>query len=393
MINHQPIVLLALGSYQHDTHRGVARFAREHGWHLVAEMAYGGEIPQGWEGDGILTALTEREELTRFVMSAGVPVVDLNMVRADLPLPRVVGDHEAIGRLAAMHLIERGFEHFAWYAVHENRTALERRTGFLKTLNDEGLNLSQCKNLIWAEGKQHGTLVADKDWTERRDWLIRALKPSPKPLAVFAYNDYQASHIINACLHAGISIPEEVAVVGVDNDELACDCLPVPLSSVKHDLEGRGYLGAKLLAERMKNPDAPIPEAVRVGPSGVVTRKSSDILALPDTQVAKALRYIWDHFHRPLNISEVVDATDISRRTLEKAFSKHLSRSILDEIQRIRLQRVKELLTHSDLSMKKIAHQAGFASPQYLHQVFRQHMGTTPGEYREQHGSEVKAEG
>jgi len=382
---NQPVILLALGSYQHETHRGVARFAREQGWHLVAEMAYGGVIPRGWEGDGILTALTERQELTAFVMETGVPVVDLNMVRADIPLPRVVGNHEAIGRLAAMHFIERGFEHFAWYAVNENRTALDRRTGFLKTLNDEGLDLSQCRNLIWSQDRSADSLLADRDWTERRDWLIRALSSGPKPLAVFAYNDYQASHIINACLHAGISIPEEVAVVGVDNDELACDCLPVPLSSVKHNLESRGYQGAALLAERLKNPKAPIPEPIRIDPSGVVTRKSSDILALPDKQVSTALRYIWDHFHRSLNIGEIVGATDVSRRTLEKAFNKHLGRSILDEIQRVRLQRVKELLANTDFSMRQIAGQSGFTSPQYLHQVFRQHEGLTPGEYREQY--------
>lgn len=380
----QPVVLLALGSYQHQTHLGVARHAREQGWHLVAEMAYGGTLPSGWEGDGIITALTDRKELADFILGTDVPVVDLNMVRADIPLPRVVGDHEAIGRLAAMHFIERGFEHFAWYAVHENRTALERRTGFLRALNDEGLNLDQCKNLIWAEGKDK-TASAGHDWTERRDWLIRAMQASPKPLAVFAYNDYQASHIINAALHAGLSIPEEVAVVGVDNDELVCDCLPVPLSSVKHNLETRGYQGAVLLSERMKNPKTPIPEPLRIEPSGVVTRKSSDILALPDPHVAKALRYIWDHFHRPLNIGEIVGATDISRRTLEKAFTKHLKRSILDEIQRVRLQRVKELLANTDFSMRQIAKQSGFTSPQYLHQVFRQHIGLTPGEYRAKH--------
>lgn len=387
----QPTVLLALGSYQHATHLGVARFARERGWHLVAEMAYGGQIPQGWEGDGIITALTERDELTEFVMSTGVPVVDLNMVRADIPLPRVVGDHEAIGRLAAMHFIERGFEHFAWYAVHENRTALERRTGFLKTLNDEGLSLTHCTNLIWAQGRQLGTMIADRDWTERRDWLIDQISALPKPLAVFAYNDYQASHIINAALHAGIAIPEQVAVLGVDNDELACDCLPVPLSSVKHDLETRGYQGAALLSLRMQDPDAPIPAPVRVEPSGVVTRKSSDILALPDPQIAKALRYIWDHFDRPLNIGEIVAATDVSRRTLEKSFTKHLGRSILDEIQRVRLQRVKELLAHTKFSMRQIAEQAGFASPQYLHQVFRQQEGVTPGDYREKQHSQAKS--
>lgn len=390
----QPVILLALGSYQHDTHRGVARYAREQGWHLVAEMAYGGIIPKGWEGDGIVTALTERQELTDFVIETNVPTVDLNMVRADIPLPRVVGNHEAIGRLAAIHFIERGFERFAWYAVHENRTALERRTGFLRALNDEGLSLSRCQSLIWDQGKHNepmhrlsqakppGSLVADRDWTERRDWLIHALSASEKPLAVFAYNDYEASHLINACLHAGIAIPEEVAVVGVDNDELVCDCLPVPLSSVKHNLESRGYQGAKLLHERLRKPDAPIPEPIRIDPVGVVTRKSSDILALPDPQVAKALRYIWDHFHRALNIGEIVEATDVSRRTLEKAFARHLGRSILDEIQRVRLQRVRELLANSEFSMRQIAEQTGFASAQYLHQVFRQHEGVTPGEYR-----------
>ena len=383
----QPIILLALGSYQHETHRGVARYAREHGWHLVADMAYGGQVPRGWEGDGIITALTDREDLTQFVVNAKVPVVDLNMVRADIHLPRVVGDHEAIGRLAAMHFLERGFERFAWYAVGENRTALERRTGFLRALNDEGHDLSGCTSLIWSQGRSlHGEAVAEPDWTERRDWLIDALRPLEKPVAVFAFNDYQASHVVNACLHAGISIPEEVAVVGVDNDELVCECLPVPLSSVQHDLESRGYQGAALLAERMRMPlDSQIPEPIRIAPSGVVTRKSSDILALPDKQVALALRFIWDCFHRPLNISEVVDATQVSRRTLEKAFVRQLDRSILDEIQRVRMQRVKELLAHTDFPMRQIAEQTGFASSQYLHQVFRKDEGVTPGEYREQH--------
>ncbi|MEM9021234.1 MAG: XylR family transcriptional regulator [Planctomycetota bacterium] len=402
----QPVVLLALGSYQHATHRGVARFAREQGWHLVADMAYGGQIPRGWEGDGIITSLTDRDELTDFVIGTGAHVVDLNMVRADIPLPRVVGNHEAIGKLAAMHLLERGFEQFAWYAVHENRTALDRRTGFLRELNDEGMDLSHCTNLIWSHApvgikpsapntsagqttitaKGGEAPTAEHDWTHRRDWIIQALDPLPKPLAVFAYNDYQASHVINACLHAGIQIPEQVAVVGVDNDELVCECLPVPLSSVKHDLETRGYQGAALLAQRMKGPiDAPIPDPVRIDPSGVVTRKSSDILALPDPQVAKALRHIWNHFHEPLSISEVVAATQVSRRTLEKAFRQHLQRSILDEVQRVRLQRVKELLAHTDFSMRQIATQAGFASPQYLHQIFRKELGTTPGDYRKQH--------
>lgn len=386
----QPVVLLALGSYQHETHRGVARYAREHGWHLVAEMAYGGVIPRGWEGDGILTALTDRQELTDFVMSTGTPTVDLNMVRADLPLPRVVGDHEAIGRLAAMHFIERGFEHFAWYAVHENRTALERRTGFLRTLNKEGMNLNQCKSLIWSSTRQHGQPISEYDWTERRDWLIREITACPKPVAVFAYNDYQASHIINACLHAGLSIPEEVAVLGVDNDELACEALPVPLSSVKHDLETRGYQGAARLAERMQDPDQPIPEPRRIEPAGVVTRKSSDILALSDPQVAKALRYIWDHFHEPLNVNQVVMATDVSRRTLEKGFTKEIGRSVLDEILRLRLQRVRELLSHTDFPMRQVAEQSGFATPQYLHQVFRKHEGTTLGDYRREHQARHK---
>ncbi len=370
-------ILLALGHYHHTTHRGVARYAREHNWHLVGDMAFTAEVPAGWNGDGIITVLSFRRELVDFVLSRDVPRVDLSLTRGDIALPRVLGDNEAIGRLAAEHFLERGYRHFAWFSHTEGWVAAERTAGFSGALEEAGF---APEMMVWEHREGHG---ADT-WSARRRWLIGRLASIPRPLAVFAYNDALAANMIDACIEGGIRVPEEVAVLGVDNDDLVCECLSVPLSSVCHDLETIGYEGAALL-DRLIDGQRPPAEPVRVPPRGVVTRKSTDIIAVEHLETAKALRFIWENYHRPIGVMDVVAATSMSRRGLEKAFHTYISRSIHRELCRVRFEKVEQFLAESDLTVTEIAARTGFTRPQYLCNVFKRTTGTTPNQYRAAH--------
>ena len=204
----------------------------------------------------------------------------------------------------------------------------------------------------------------------------------PKPLAVFSYNDCVAADVIDACGEAGLLVPEAVAVMGVDNDVVLCESVRVPLSSVCHDLEGMAYQAAALLDRLMDGNKAPA-EVLRVQPKGVVTRRSTDIVAIDNLQVARALRCILDHYSNALlGVNDVVGATDFSRRELEKAFRKELQRTINEEITRVRMDRVKDLLATTTMKAVEISAATGFSRTNHFFRTFRKLVGLSPKVYR-----------
>lgn len=370
-------VLLALTDTHHGFLQGALRYAREHRWHVVPDMIYSGKIPVGWRGDGILSFIGGRDDLADFILSSGLPAVEISMVRDDIKLPRVEGDNEMIGRMAAEHFLERGFRHFAWAPFMDDVVNMERYQGFFNRLAESALT---CDSLPTADSR----LVdpGAPDWGARRRNLIQALERQPSPLAVFAYNDCVAANVIDACEEASLLVPEAVAVLGVDNDTILCECVRVPLSSVCHDLEGMAYEAAALL-DRMMAGDKPPQEVIRVKPKGLVTRRSTDIVAVDDLQLARALRFIRDTFPNPLlEVGNVVAATDISRRLLEKAFRRELNRSVNEEIVRVRMEKVKELLVTTDLKVVEVASATGFSRPSHLFRTFRKYFGMSPMSYR-----------
>jgi LacI family transcriptional regulator len=370
-------VLLALTDSHHGFFKGAARYAREHGWHVVADMIYTAKIPVGWRGDGILSFIGDRDDLANFILSSGLPAVEISMVRNDINLPRVEGDSDLIGRLAAEHFLERGFRHFAWAPFLDDVVNAERYRGFANRLATANFT---C-NLLPPANTRHSDDTTS-DWANRRKWLTRELNRLPKPLAVFAYNDCVAADIIDACDDAGLLVPEAVAVLGVDNDAILCECVRVPLSSVCHDLEGMAYQAAALLDRLMAGAQPPT-EVIRVQPKGVITRRSTDIVAVDNLQLARALRFIRDHYTTPLlGVQAVVAATEISRRLLEKAFRREMNRSLNEEIGRVRLEKVKELLATTPMKVVDIAAVTGFSRPSHLFRTFRKIIGISPIAYR-----------
>ncbi len=378
-------VLLALTDTHHGFLKGALRYAREHDWHVVPDMIYSGKIPIGWQGDGILSFIGGRDDLADFILSSGLPAVEISMVRDDIKLPRVEGDNEMIGRMAAEHFLERGFRHFAWAPFMDDVVNRERYQGFANRLAENNLS---CDLLPTADSRQ--VSPDSLDWVARRKRLIHALSQQPNPLAVFAYNDCVAANIIDACDNASLLVPEAVAVLGVDNDTILCECVRVPLSSVCHDLEGMAYEAAALL-DRMMSGEKPPAEVIRVQPKGLVTRRSSDIVAVDDLQLARALRYIRDTYANPLlEVENVVAATDLSRRLLEKAFRRELNRSLNEEIVRVRMEMVKELLVTTHLKVVEVAAATGFSRPSHLFRTFRKLFGTSPKNYRMEHMAKTR---
>lgn len=370
-------VLLALTSSHHGFLKGAARYAMEHHWHLVADMIYSAKIPLGWRGDGIISFIGGRDDLADFILRSGLPAVEISMVRNEIQLPRVEGDNDLIGRLAAEHFLERGFRHFAWAPFMDDTVNTERYRGFANRLAQNNLT---CELLPTADSRHDNPALLD--WSVKRGHLIEALVARPNPLAVFAYNDCVAADVIDACDDAGLLVPEAVAVLGVDNDTLLCECVRVPLSSVCHDLEGLAYAAAGLL-DRMMSGEAPPQEVVRVQPKGLVTRRSTDIVAVDNLQLARALRYIRDHYASPLlGVEAVVTATEISRRQLEKAFRRELHRTLNEEIVRVRMEKVKDLLTTTEMKVVDVAAATGFSRSSHLFRTFRKLFGISPTSYR-----------
>lgn len=378
-MNPKRNVLLALTTMHHGFYRGVARFARENNWHLTTDMLYAATIPLGWKGDGIISHVGYWKELADFVRSARCPRVELTMVRKDLGVPYVDGDHRAIGRLAARHFIERGYRRFAWFPFTNDPLNAERRAGFLETIAEEGFGLVDLPPL-------HELMDFNwrGDWAKNLERIARALKTLPKPVAVFCYNDCAAANILGVCQKLGIAVPEQLAIIGVDNDELLCDSGSVPLTSVVHDLEEVGYQGAVLLERLMNRESKPLKPPV-IGPKGIVPRRSTDMLSVEHLGVARALGYIRQHFGKSiLQVPEIVGAVGMSRRPLEVAFKRETGRTINQEIVRIRIEKAKELLVENKAKIGEIAKEAGFLRANHLNRVFRAHTGVSPGKYRKQ---------
>src|SRR5215469_15527943 len=297
---NQKRVLVALGWYDYRLHRGIEKFAQEHHWHLSTNLAREKVIPWGWEGDGILAWLGAGDDLAEFVVRAKKPTVDFSYRRPQLKFARVLEDHSHAAQLVAEHFLSRGLSHFAFYSDAENWSYKERGGAFINALKQAG---HKC---VWFRWHRSAGYRNHRDqWKRKRQWLIAQIQAAPKPLAIFAANDEQALDVLESCDSAGISVPEQVAIVGAENYLLAPDAMHTPISSVDTNLELLGYRGAALPEELMNGKRAP-ENPIRIPAAGIVTRKSSDLLAIKHKGVVNSLRFIWEHAHEPISISDVV---------------------------------------------------------------------------------------
>ena len=377
MRTNQKRVLIALGWYDYRLHRGIEKFAQEHHWHISANTTREKTIPWGWEGDGILAWLGAGDDLAEFVVQARKPTVDFSNRRPQLKFARVLEDHAHAAQLVVEHFLTRGFRNFLFYSDTDNWSYEERGRGFVEAVKRSG---NECTWLRWHQSPDYRT---DRDqWKRKRKWLLAQLKPAPKPLAVFAASDEQALDVLECCEEAGLSVPEQIAIVGAENYLLAPDAMHTPISSVETNLETLGYTGAALLEDLMNGKKAPA-QPIRIPASSIITRKSSDLLALKHKGVANCLRFIWEHSDQNISVKDLVSVAAMSRRGLHKAFQDNVGRTPGQELQRVRIERAKRLLAESDNKVEVLASMCGYQSANSFCVAFKQATGMSPKQYRD----------
>lgn len=370
-------VLVAASIAPGECIRGIARHARELGWHLVTDMMFTGSVPRAWRGDGVIAFLPYQSELLAHLQSIGLPCVTLTEAEDPAGPPAVTIDHDAIGRLAADHLLQRAHRSFAWAPFLNDTANRQRCAAFQRRLGEYGCT---CRTLP-AMHLRIGPYW-QSNWTERRRALTTELQRLPHPTAIFAFNDCVAADIVDACAEAGLSVPEDIAVLGV-GDSIACETSAVPLSSIDDNMDEIGYRAAALLQELMSG-SAPPALGVRVPPKGVVTRVSTDIVAVTNPRVARALTFIAENYPDPmLTVNDVARAVGMSRRNLERSFREETGCTINEHIVSIRMREASRLLRlHPRAKSSEVAALVGITGEGSFFRTFRRFFGMTPKAHR-----------
>jgi LacI family transcriptional regulator len=355
----------------------VIRYHHEHGpWSLYFQPQ-GLEAPPppwlgSWRGDGILARINDRR-MADAVLRAGVPAVDLRGALRDVRLPLVGIDNRLVVKLAVEHFIDRGFRHFAFCGtpVGENRGQDERADRFARAIRTRGFDCDVFPN------PGGGNASWDEEQSHIADWL-RGL---PKPVALMTCHDDRGRQVLDACLRAQLIVPDEVAILGVDNDPFLCNLCTPALSSVDVNPEQIGYEAAAML-NRLMNGGRVRLRPLFLEPRGLVVRPSTDVTAVDDPHVAAAARLIRDHSNEPISIKQLLAGVPVSRSALFRRFKEQLGRSPKAELTRVRLENAKELLRNSTLPISAVAERVGYAEAKHFISVFRAVEGITPLRYR-----------
>lgn len=308
------------------------------------------------------------------------PLVNISRTVPGLHWPRVGVNETLVGELVAQHLLDQGLKHFAYVGHRGYEFALKREAAFRKALSASGGTSTLD---TYETTREMSMITRGRPWTLNRG-LSRWLRSLPKPTGIFASNDICASFLSEACRDTGLLVPRDVAIVGVDDDDLLCELARPALSSVAIPGEKIGYETASLL-DRLIQGVRPPHRPILLPPVGMVVRESSDMTLVDDPDVAAALRFIRNHAHSPLRVSDVLNAVHISRRRLEQRFRELLQRTPGDEIRRVHLERAKSLLTTTELSLSSVSLKSGFCDAKHLCSAFRQATGETPTQYRRKH--------
>lgn len=358
--------------------RGVQSFANAHESWVFRDAAPGMAVVRAlrdWQPAGIIAHLFD-PEVAAALRELGKPLVNVtSTLNLDFPLVEV--DHIAIGEMAAEHFLHAGFRNFGYFGSQTAGFSIGREEGFRRRLARAGFTCAS-KHVEYLPRPS-----PDLSWSEVdesvQDWLLEL----PKPVAIMASNDVPARELAEICRITGLHIPEQVALIGVDDDVLECGLACPPLSSIAIPGERVGYEAARMLSSMMAG-DPPPQRNVFLPPKGVVVRQSSDIVAVDDPDVSQALRYIRMHGCEQIGVDDVLAATAVSRRKLERQFQRVLQRTIFEEIRRVRIEKAKRLLATTDMPMPAIAAASGFDGARRLSVVFRQVTGQTPTAYRAQ---------
>jgi LacI family transcriptional regulator len=383
MLDSPKIALLFETSrgYGRDVALGIARYARLHGpwtFHLTPPDNYERMSDLDcWNGNGLFARITH-PDLAERLLAWNLPTVVLDLKDEQQvkghPLScfsNLSVDSVKPGELCAAHLLERGYTQFGFVGAPGTVWSDHREASFCRAIRDAGYRIRvyepRSPNLF------HG-------WMRERPHLIDWIANLPKPVGIMACNDEHGLHVLDACREAGVNVPRDVAVIGVDNDELLCELSDPPLSSVALNATEGGFEAAAWLDHLMESGKNES-RSIVIQSLRVVTRRSTDYVATDDERVAQALSMIRNQC-RSVSPELIAKQVNLSRRELDSRFREFIGRSIVAEIQHARLKQAKLLLEETDYSIPKVAEESGYSSSSYMIQVFRRELGTTPAKHR-----------
>jgi len=357
--------------------RGVGDFIRSQtGWVILMDPMTKPtmESLQHWNPDGIITSI-HLPGIDEIATLKNIPMVGFGSysdeLNGHLKFPIVTSSQHQIGKVAAQHFINNGMRKFAFCGGDETAPwCRQRRDGFTEELAKHGYNCEVFKPDFDAPTTMPEAIRSLGDW----------LNTLPKPTGVFVFFDGWARLVLDACVIQKIQVPQKISVLGVDNDRWLCELSQPTLSSVDANARNAGYTATELMSQLLSGGTPP--PLTHISPGNVVERDSCSYMDFEDEGVAFALRYIKEHACDPITTADVLKVTNMSNSTAYRKFMKSIGRSIHNEIQRIQMDRVKELLTTTNLNVYEISLTAGFENVRYLTQIFRDQTGKTPTEYR-----------
>ncbi len=375
------LVLSATDIYSHRISAGIGQYADAHEpWDFYLHVGRPRTLNTiaGWPADGIITNTLEGN-FGDVVSRSGIPAVAITNRRPEGPLSRVIVDDAAVAQVAAAHLLDFGLKHFAYLGHADRRHGGSglRGRAFAAAIEEAGgtCNLRRSRAV-------HGR----RAWEAVQDDLAAWLLGLPSPMGLFAYTDFEAWPAAQACRRVGLRVPDDVAVLGVTDDPLVTRLATPPLSSVSLPLEKLGYEAAALLDRLIRGEQAPA-APVTIPPEGVIARRSTELMAVADEDVVRALRHIEANARRALSVDEVCEAVAVSRRTLQRKMQATLGRSLRAEIRRVRVDRACSLLRDTDLAIAQVGRQCGFRYTHHFCRVFRRELDCTPSSYRARYRS------
>lgn len=382
--HRQPLVALSVQHREQLSPDLVAALQEQtanRGWRLLdlnltGQSLHEDEMPIG----GVVSWLAS-DPISRELLELGCPLVRLGRLEhpEDDRVPAVLPDHQAAGRLVAQYYAERGFRDLVLLAHEHMRVLKPVYAGFREAAEALGC-ACHLYTFTSLPGSGAGPVKPGLRYEQRAGEVAQWLATMPKPLALLCCEDFMAAQLCVMCQRAGLSVPEEVAIMAYGNDPIVCDLAPVPISAVDLNRGEKGRTALRLLQDLIAG--KPVPSRTLIAPKGIVTRRSSDILAVDNPLVVRTIRFLWDNLDRNLSVDDVARHMQVPRFRLERAFRKHLDRGVNAELRRVRLDRLCQLLKTTSLPIAQLAPRVGFHSPEYLHNVFRKTLGLSPRQYR-----------
>lgn len=377
---HRPYVVLAVDHYRPQVHAGVVRAAREYGWDLDASMARWRSLPQNVQPDGILLTASEQRMLD-WAAQYSCPVVHLHSLMNmpnESPVTVELND-AAAGRMGARHLLETGSPHYAFFRRFPAKDSTALRNAFLEEIRNAGY---QPYRLDMPEEMPDLQLINPIQRARRVEWLAERLPKLPWPIAIMAEEDRFAVDLVLAALRIGLRVPEDIAVLGSDDDEFEHGLSPVSVSSVATRLEASGTVAAACLRELLAG--RPLPSRqLRLPPLRVTARRSTDFFTHPHHGIAAAILHLRRNFSEPISAETLTRIAAVSRRRLQDAIKDITGRTLTEELARLRLTHAENLLRTTDLKLLTIAQESGIGQDKNFIRLFRKKHGLSPGAWRE----------